>query len=423
MGKNHRTITGLDIGTTKVCAIIGAYSESDGTLNILGMGTAPNAGMREGLVIDVGATTEAIVEAVAAAEKMAGNIRVKDVFVGIAGAHITSENRMGSYSVEDVRRGVTAKDRNEALKRALPPTLDLSQHVILMNIPQEFILDDAATGVVDPVDMYASNIKARVHVVYGQRASLENIRKAIRNAGLSVSGVVLESVASSLALLGQEEKNAGVGLIDIGGGTSDVAVFVDEQIRHSCEIPFGGDAITKAISERLRTSLDVAETLKKKYANALRQNVDSSKIFNFPDPVTKEMRQAQQYFLAEIVETKLEEIFARAMEEFERAGVAGKLTGIVLTGGTSLMPAIDKLAQRCFQTDNRAGDFGVRIGVPTNALRGIKAPVESPICSTCVGLVWYGALHPDGISEMLPVTRESMVSKVFESLKYVLTRW
>lgn len=422
MGRQQRYITGLDIGTTKVCCIIGTYDAHDSSLNILGVGTAINNAMREGLVTDVGATTEAIVEAVAVAEKMA-NVHVKEVYVGVAGSHITSENRFGSFNVEDPLRGVSARDRREALKRAMPPAQsDDTVRMVLMNIPQEFILDENTTGVVSPIGMSANILKARVHVVYAQRTSLENIRKAIYNAGLSIRDIVLESVASSMALLGEEEKMAGVGLIDIGGGTSDVAVYVNNQIRHSCEIPIGGDAITKAIAEKLRVTFEVAENLKKKYAVAVRQDVSSSKMFTFTDPVTKETRQAQQYYLAEIVETKLEEIFSLALREFEKAGVAGKLTGMVLTGGTSIMPKIERLAQRCFQTDYRAGEYGIRVGEPGPALTGIKTPVQSPICSTCVGLVWYGGIYPNGIGEHAG-NADSGWRRMVENLKNALTNW
>ncbi len=413
--KNY--ITGLDIGTTKVCVIIGEYNEESGALNIVGMGTSPNYGMKQGAVIDVAETAQAIHEAVSKAEEGL-RYHVREVYVGVAGAHITSQNLLGNWNVANPMRGVTEKDRNEALARALNSISIPNNQQLLMKIPQDFILDNHP-GVSNPVDMYANIISARVHAVFADRASLGNIRRAIHNVGLVVKEVILESVASSLALLTEEQKEAGVALIDMGGGTSDVAVFTQGQIRSSYEIPYAGDSITKDLVEVLRISYEAAEILKKKHACALSNLVDSSSMVTITDLVTDERRQVQRYLISQIVESRLEQIFKLSQEAIEKTDV--KPVGIVLTGGTALMPGMRELAARVFQPDSRAGKFGVLIGVPTG-LTGLAAPVQSPIYSTCVGLVWYGALYPNGIGESAP-TEDSVWRQFVEKFRIILTQW
>ena len=377
--KRQKFITGLDIGTTKICAIIGQIDD-DGTLTILGVGSNPSQGLKKGMVIDIEMTVDSIQKAVHKAQEMAG-VEVKEVFVGIAGGHITSQNSKGAIEVQNPVRGVTEVDRQRVLERARQIVLPKDVEIIHA-IPQEYVCD-GQPGIKNPVGMSCSTLEARVHLVLAAVTSASNIVRCIHLAGLRARDILLESLASALAILSENEKDLGVLLIDIGGGTSDVAVFTGGAVKFSGVIPLGGDNITNDIAYGLKISRYDAENVKKKYSSALVEDIDADEMIDVSDVLTNTQQNASRRFLCEIAEARLEQIFMMAKQMVEASPVRNKIyAGVVLTGGTSLMHGITQLAERIFE-------MPVKVGVPQN-LKGMSGVVSSPIYSTGIGLVLHG---------------------------------
>jgi cell division protein FtsA len=378
--KRQKTITGLDIGTTKICAIQGQLDE-EGQLTVLGVGSNPSLGLKKGMVVDIEATVDSIQKAVHKCEQMAG-VEIRDVYVGIAGGHITSQNSRGVVEVQNSMRGVTEMDRNRALDKArfnvsVPKDLE-----ILHAIPQEYVVD-GQTGIKNPVGMSCSTLEVRVHLVLAAIASASNIVKCINHAGLRTREILLESLASSLATLSDNERDRGVLLIDIGGGTSDVAVFTGGSVKFSGVIPLGGDNITNDIAYGLKISRHDAENVKKKYASALVESVESDEMIEVTEVLKDSRTTANRRFLCEIAEARLEQIFMMAKQMVDSSPVRNKIyAGVVLTGGTSLMDGIGELAERIFE-------MPAKMGVP-RGIKGMSGVVSSPIYSTGIGLVSYG---------------------------------
>ncbi|MBX7246183.1 MAG: cell division protein FtsA [Candidatus Sumerlaeaceae bacterium] len=378
--KRPKIITGLDIGTTKVCAILGQIDD-DGQLSILGVGSNPSLGLKKGMVVDIEATVDSIQKAVRKAEQMAG-VSVKEVYVGIAGGHITSQNSKGTVEVQNPIRGVTEQDRQRALERAkdyikLPKDVE-----IIHAIPQEFVVD-GQPGIKNPVGMSGTTLEARVHLVMAAITSASNIVRCISQAGLRTCNILLESLASSLAILGDNEKDLGVALIDIGGGTSDVGIFAGGSVKFSGVIPLGGDSITNDVAYGLKISRYDAENIKKKYASALVDSVGPDEVLEISDVLKGAANQVSRRFLCEITEARLEQIFMMAKQMIDASPVKNKIYGgVVLTGGTSLMHGIAELAERIFE-------MPAKVGMP-QGLKGLSGVVSSPIYSTGIGLVLYG---------------------------------
>lgn len=377
--KRQKVITGLDIGTTKICAIIGQMDD-DGQLNVLGVGSNPSQGLKKGMVIDIDATVDSIEKAVRKAEEMAGS-EVHDVYVGIAGGHITSHNSRGVVEVQNPVRGVTELDRQRVLEKARSVNISKDME-ILHAIPQEFICD-GQPGIKNPVGMSCATLEARVHLVVAAMTSASNVVRCIHQAGLHTCDILLESLASSLAILNDNEKDLGVLLIDIGGGTSDVAVFSGGAVKYSGVIPLGGDSITNDIAYGLKISRYDAENVKKKYASAILDSVDPEEMIEVADVLKNTRMPASRRFLCEIAEARLEQIFMMARQMIDSANIKSKIyAGVVLTGGTSLMHGITELAERIFE-------MPAKVGSPVN-LKGMSGVVSSPIYSTGIGLVMYG---------------------------------
>lgn len=377
--KRPRFITGLDIGTTKICAILGQL-DNDGQLSILGVGSNPSQGLKKGMVIDIEATVDSIQKAVHKAEQMAG-AEVKEVYVGIAGGHITSQNSRGVVEVQNSVRGVTELDRQRVLEKArniaIPKDIE-----IIHAIPQEYVCD-GQPGIKNPVGMSCSTLEARVHLVLAAVTSASNIVRCINLAGLRTCDILLESLASSLAILSENEKDLGVLLIDIGGGTSDVAVFTGGSVKFSGVIPLGGDSITNDIAYGLKISRYDAENVKKKYASSLVDTVDPDEVIDVSDVLTNTRQTASRRFLCEIAEARLEQIFMMARQMIDTSPIRNRIyAGVVLTGGTSLMHGITQLAERIFE-------MPCKIGLP-QGLKGMSGVVSSPIYSTAIGLVLHG---------------------------------
>ncbi|MCX7717361.1 MAG: cell division protein FtsA [Candidatus Sumerlaeaceae bacterium] len=372
-------VTGLDIGTTKVCAIIG-HADADGALTVLGVGSHPSQGLKKGMVVDIEMTVDSIQKAVREAEQVAG-VSVKQVYVGIAGGHISSTNSKGIVEIPNRQRGVTEQDCQRVLELARKITVPHDIE-ILQVIPQEYVLD-GQPGIKNPVGMTCSILEVRAHVVLAAMTSASNIMRCIKHAGLQTCEIMLESLASAVAILGEHEKDLGVILIDIGGGTSDIAVFSGGTVKFSGVIPLGGDSITNDIAYGLKVNRYDAENIKKKHASALPGEVDPDEKIEISDVLKQEPHLVSRRFLCEITEARLEQIFMMAKDMLDKSPVRDRVFGgVVLTGGTSLMHGITRLAERIFE-------LPAKVGMPQN-VKGLSGIVKSPIYSTCIGLVLQG---------------------------------
>lgn len=372
-------IVGLDVGTTKICAIAAEVTHAD-RLEVIGVGTAPSRGLRKGVVVNIDATVEAIRRAVEEAEQRAG-IEISSVYAGVAGGHIRGINSRGVVAVSGKSREVSALDVERALEAAkainLPPDRE-----IIHALPQAFIVDDQ-DGIREPLGMSGVRLEVEVHLVTGAVTSVQNVVRSVNRAGLAVQDIVLEPLASAEAVLSPDEKELGILLIDIGGGTTDAALFRDGAIWHTTILPLGGDHITNDIAVGLRTPSADAEDLKKRYGCALTALVREDETIDVPSVGGRKPRQLSRQILSEIVQPRVEEIFTLIARDLAKAGLDDAPTaGIVITGGTSILEGIPELAEQVF-------DLPVRRGFPAPA-GGLADVVRSPIYSTGVGLALYG---------------------------------
>lgn len=373
-------IVGMDIGTSKVVAIVGQISD-DGRLKIIGMGSHPSRGMRKGTVVNIEWTVESIRRAVEEAELMAG-CTIRSVYAGIAGSHIRS---MGSEGVVAIReKEVAQPDIDRVIDSAQAVHIPDDQKVLHI-LPQEYIID-SQDGVKEPLGMSGVRLVAKVHLISCARNAMQNIEKCINRCGLETEEVILEQLASSYAVLTEDEKELGVCLVDIGGGTTDIAVFTGGAIRHTGVIPIAGDQVTNDIAMALRTPAVNAEEIKIKYACALAQLARPGETINVPGVGDRASRELSRQALAEVVEPRYEELYGLVLSEVKRGGFEGLLgAGIVLTGGTSKMEGAVELAEEVFH-------MPVRVGMP-QGVDGLADIVRNPIHSTGVGLLLYGMEH------------------------------
>ncbi|HAD04762.1 MAG: cell division protein FtsA [Desulfuromonadales bacterium GWD2_61_12] len=370
-------IVGLDIGTTKICAIVGNLTE-DG-LDIVGIGTSPSKGLRKGVVINIEATVGAIRKAIEEAELMAG-CEIKSVFAGIAGGHIKGFNSQGIIAIKN--REVNADDLRRVIDAAKAIAIPMDREVIHI-LPQEFIIDDQ-DGIREPLGMSGVRLEAKVHIVTGAVASAQNIVKSCNRAGVDVADIVLEQLASSEAVLAADEKELGVALIDIGGGTTDIAIYVDGAIKHTSVLSLGGNHLTNDIAVGLRTPMAEAEKIKQAYGCCLTSMVGKTETIEVPSVGGREPRVLSRQLLAEILEPRVEEIFTLVNREIVKSGYEDLIaSGIVLTGGTSILAGMPELAEQIF-------NLPVRRGSPQD-IGGLIDVVNSPVYATGVGLVKYGS--------------------------------
>ena len=376
---NNKSIAiALDIGTTKVCAIAGRRNEYD-KIEILGVGTVLSEGVSRGVVSNINKTVKAIKEAIEIAEKTA-KMSFDKVHVGIAGQHIKSIHHHGLLVRQDPNEEISKQDVSKLIsdmhKLVLPPG-DKILHVF----PQEFTVDDE-TKIVDPIGMSGVRLEANFHIITGQIGASRDIIRCVEKVGLEVADITLEPIASSKAVLCQEEKDAGVALVDIGGGTTDITIFKDGIIRHTSVIPFGGNVITTDIKEGCMVMKDQAEKLKVKFGSALADEIYDNRIITIPGFKGRDYKEISEKNLAKIIGARLEEIFDYVLWEIKRSGYEGRLiAGIVLTGGGSLLKNIDKLSE--YYTG-----LPTRIGQPIEHLaHGYTSQIASPIFSTAVGLL------------------------------------
>lgn len=404
MTRKGEIVTGLDIGTTKICVIVAELTENG--IEIIGCGTSPSQGLKKGVVVNIDVTVESIRQAVEAAEEMAG-VALDSAFVGIAGGHIKGINSRGVIAISGKNQEVTQADLDRVIEAAKAITLPADRRVIHV-IPQEFIIDDQG-GVKEPVGMSGCRLEAEVHIVTGAIASAENIIKCATRAGLEVRDIVLQPLASSEATLTADEKELGVILIDIGGGTSDIAVFVDGSIRHTAVLPLGGDHLTHDIAIGLRTPPQCAEEIKRRYGCALASLAGGEEAVEVPSVGGRKPRLLSRQMLCEIVQPRAEEIFTHAGLEVRRVGLMQQVAaGIVVTGGSSSMEGMPELAEQLF-------DLPVRLGIPSG-VGGLKEVVSSPMYATGVGLVLYGAAHLDQ-HQFSRSSERSLVDKVIKRMR------
>src|SRR5262247_3253784 len=385
MAQATRTYVGLDIGTTKISCII-AEKKAPGELNIVGVGNAPSEGLRRGVVVDLEKTVQSIQRAVDEAERMAG-VTVKAVTAGIAGDHIRSINSRGVIAVARKDNAIGAADVDRVVEAAKAIAIPMDREIIHV-IPQEFIVDDQ-DGIQDPVGMSGVRLEAEVHIITGAVTSAKNICRAIQRAGLKVHDLVLEPLASSHAVLGRDERDLGVALLDIGGGTTDVAVFFEGTIRHTAIIPCGGANVTNDLAIGLRTPIDKAEAVKITHGCALAALVSADDGVNVSGVGGRGDREISRHVLASMIEPRMEEIFALANKEVRKNHFAPLIGGgVVLTGGCSLLPGSVELAEQVFE-------MPVRMGLP-RGLGGLSANVSDPRYATGVGLVLHAAKSEEG---------------------------
>jgi cell division protein FtsA len=390
--KAPELIVGLDVGTTKICAVLG-LPKRDGRLDIVGVGNAPSRGLRRGVVVNIDSTVEAIKHAIAEAEQMAG-AEVSRVYVGVAGGHIRSMNSRGVVAVSSRDREVTAADVERAVEAARAINVPQDREIIHV-LPQTFMVDDA-DGVREPVGMSGVRLEVEVHIVTAAVTSIQNVVRSVNRAGLAVQDVVLEPIASAEAVLFPDEKELGIVLIDIGGGTTDMALFRDGAVWHTAVLPLGGDHITNDVAVGLRTPMSDAEDLKKRYGCALTALVTAEETVDVPSVGGRKPRQLSRQVLSEIIQPRVEEIFTLVARELTKSGFSDAATaGVVVTGGSSIMEGVPELAEAVF-------DQPVRRGVPA-VVGGLADVVRSPIYATGVGLALYGARrHTSGAPPLDP---------------------
>ena len=369
-------IVGLDIGTSKVVAIVGELQD-DGQIEVIGFGMHPSKGLKKGVVVNIESTVTSIQRAVEEAELMAG-CDISQVYAGIAGSHVRSLNSHGIVAIRD--REVTQSDVDRVIDAARAVAIPADQKILHV-LPQEFIID-GQEGIREPIGMSGVRLEARVHMVTGAASAAQNIVKCVQRCGLEVEDIVLEQLASSYAVLTDDEKELGICLVDIGGGTTDIAVFNNGAIRHTAVIPIAGDQVTNDIAISMRTPTQYAEEIKIKYACALSQLANLDETIEVPSVGDRPPRRLARQTLAEVVEPRYEELFGLIRDELRRSGFENMIAaGIVLTGGSAKMEGAVELAEEVFH-------MPVRLGVPQH-VRGLGDVVRNPIHSTGVGLLVY----------------------------------
>jgi len=370
-------IVGLDIGTSKIVALV-AEVAPDGAINVIGLGTQPSRGLRKGVVVNIDATMASIARVIEEAEVMA-NCRIADVVTGIAGSHIRSLNSSGMVAIRE--KEVSEADVDRVMETAKAVAIPNDQQILHI-LPQEFIID-GQDGVREPLGMSGVRLEVKVHIVTGAVSAVENIVKCVRRCGLTVTDVMLQPLASATAVLNEDEQELGVCLMDIGGGTTDIAVFANGAIRHTAVIPIAGDQVTNDIAMTLRTPTKEAEELKVRHGCALRQLADPSEIVEVPGVGDRAPRKLSRQTLAEVIEPRIEELYSLVQAELRRSGFEELLSsGIVLTGGTAQLAGMVELGEEVFH-------LPVRIGVPAYS-GGLADVVRNPRYATAVGLVLEG---------------------------------
>jgi cell division protein FtsA len=402
MANKGDILVGLDIGTTKICAIVGEVTD-DG-IDIIGIGSHPSKGLRKGVVVNIDATVASIKRAVEEAEHM-GGCEVTTVYTGIAGGHIKAFPSHGVVAVKD--KEVKQTDVSRVIDQAKAVAIPLDREVIHV-LPQEFVVDDQ-DGVKEPVGMAGVRLEAKALIVTGAVSSAQNIIKCAQRTGLNVADIVLQPLASSLAVLSDDERELGVCLVDVGGGTTDICIFANGSVVHTSVLALGGNHLTNDIAVGLRTPTHEAERIKKAYGCALASMVDKSETIEVPSVGGGQPRILSRQILAEIVEPRVEEIFMLVQHEIQKCGYEELLaSGVVITGGSTLLSGMTEMAEEVLGVP-------VRRGLP-RGIGGLMDVVKSPQFATAVGLVRYGAQQQEG-SPYFKIREENVYRKVKNRMK------
>jgi len=402
--EDESIITGLDIGTTKVCAIIGQVNQVGG-VDILGVGIAPSYGLRKGVVVNIDNTVKSITKAIEEAELMAG-VEIDSVYTGIAGGHIKGINSRGVVAISSKTKEITQADVERVIDAARAISIPIDREVIHV-IPQEFIVDDQ-DGIKDPVGMSGIRLESEVHIITGAVSSIENIIKSVHRAGYKVNDIILEPLASAEAVLTDEEKELGVTLIDLGGGTTDIIMFINGSVWHTSVIALGGNHITNDISYGLRTPVQSAEIIKKKYGCAYADLVSEDELIEVESVAGHQSKKVSRKFIAEIIQPRMEEIFGLVQRELKISGFDELVAaGAVITGGGALLTGTVELAEKKL-------NMPVRIGYP-DKVSGLVDKVASPLFATGVGLILYGLKNKD-LSELYKTKGENLFKNIIKRL-------
>lgn len=406
-----RIITGLDLGTTKVCAVI-VKEELDGRLNVVGIGSSPSHGLRKGVVVNIDKTVGAIQTAMDEAQRMAG-VEVDSVFVGIAGDHIRSLNSKGMVGVSRDDHEITPEDVERAISAAKALAMPIDREIIHV-IPQEYIVDEQ-DGIRDPVGMCGVRLEVEVHVVTAAITSAQNIVRSVQRAGYTVEDIILEPLASSLAVLDDDERSLGVALVDLGGGTSDIAMFFDGHIHHTSVVALGGQHVTNDIAIGLRTPPEQAEQIKIKHGAAIRDNIRETETITVPSVGGRPPQSISRSLLVDIISPRMEEILTLVYQKMEKSDLLELMAaGAVVTGGGALLQGTATLAERLW-------GIPVRMGVPRD-MGGLASSVSSPIYSTAVGLCLYGTRYHEE-TQFTPGVNGNLWEDVLGSFKQLFKRF
>lgn len=402
MPKKDNLVVGLDIGTTKICAIVGEVTHKG--VDIIGVGTTPSKGLRKGVVINIDATVQSIQNAIEEAELMAG-CEIHSVYAGIAGGHIKGFNSHGVVAVKN--QEVAQYDVERVIEAAKAVAIPMDREVLHV-LPQEYIIDDQ-DGVREPIGMSGVRLEAKVHIVTGAVTSAQNIVKCCNRCGLNVSDIVIEQLASSEAVLSADEKELGVAMIDIGGGTTDILVYTDGAIQHSAVLSLGGNHVTNDIAVGIRTPTVEAEKIKHLYGCAISDMIKQDELIEVPSVGGRKPRKISKLLLSEIIQSRIEEIFTLVKNELDKVNLTHRLaSGLVITGGSSILEGMPEVAEKVF-------DLPVRRGIP-HGFGGLVDVVASPVYATAVGLVLYGAKR-SGEKSNFRVRDRNVYSKVRNRMK------
>ena len=404
MAKKENIIVGLDVGTTKICAVVGEVVEGN-KIDIIGIGTSPSKGLRKGVVTNIESTVESIKKAVEEAELMAG-VEINSVYAGIAGGHIKSFNSRGVIAIKN--KEVTHADINRVIDAARAVAIPLDREVLHV-IPQEFIIDEQ-DGIKEPLGMSGVRLEAEVHIVTGAVTSAQNIIKSVNRAGLHVIDIILQPLASSEAVLTSDEKELGVAVVDIGGGTTDIATFVNGSLWHTAVLGIGGNHLTNDVAVGLRTPASEAEKIKVKYGCALTSMVKEDETIEVPSVGGRPPRVVSRQVLSEIIEPRAEEIFSLVQRELKKTGYEELVaSGAVITGGAAIMEGMTEVAERIM-------DMPVRRGMPSN-IGGLVDVVSNPMFATGVGLILYAVKDHEKKEVKKKFADKASFNNVFSKMK------
>lgn len=385
---NKDLMVGIDIGTSKVVAIVGEVS-AEGKLNIIGLGSHPSLGLKRGVVVNIDSAVNSIQNAVEEAELMAG-CQIYSAYTGIAGSHIRSMNSHGIVAIHD--REVTQMDVDRVIDAAKAVAIPADQKILHI-LPQEYVIDNQ-DSIREPIGMSGVRLEAKVHIVTGAVSAAQNIVKCLKHCGLVASDIVLEQFASSQSVLTEDEKELGVCMVDIGGGTTDIAIFINGAVRYTAVIPIAGDQVTNDIAIALRTPAKNADAIKIKYACAVQELADNNQIIDIPTVGDRPGRHISKRALAEVVEARYEELFTLVAAEIRRSGLGDMIAaGVVLTGGASKVEGAVDLGERIF-------NMPVRLGTP-QFVTGMSDVINNPVYATGIGLLLYGMQQRDNPVEAL----------------------